>query len=360
VRVAALVPYPPDTTPSQRFRLEQWAPLLAAEEIRLELMPFADRPLMERLYARGGTASKAAGMLGACLARLAAVPAVRRADVVVVHRAACLAGPALVERLLAGLGARIVYDFDDAIYVLHTSAANRRFGRLKVPHKTRALCRLAAHVVVANEGLAEWARPLNPELSVVPSSVDLERFRPTSQEARFGPLIIGWTGSSTSLTHLESFAPVLRAILSHLPAELHVHCDREPKLLDVPYVFYRWSAADEPEVLARFDVGIMPMPDDPWARGKSAMKALLCMAMGKPVVASPVGTNLELIAHEANGMLARTPEEWFACLERLASDPGLRERLGQAGRETVEARYSARRSASLFAGVLRRVAAGGR
>jgi glycosyltransferase involved in cell wall biosynthesis len=355
VRVCALVPYALDTTPSQRFRLEQWAPHLAAQGIVLELLPFADRQLMDRLYAAGGTGSKATGLAAACLRRARAFPAVRRADVVVVHRAACLAGPALFERLLSALGRPLVYDFDDALFLLHASGANRRYAWLKAPGKTEALCRLSRQVVVANEGLAAWARGLNPNVTVVPSSVDVERFRP-SGETRYGRLVIGWTGSSTSQTHLEGFAPVLRAVLTHVTAELHVHSDRRPELGDLPHVWHPWSPENEPQVLAQFDVGIMPMPDDPWARGKSAMKALLYMAMGLPVVASPVGTAGEVVVHEENGLLARTAEEWFTCLERLAEDPALRERLGGAGRALVEERYSATGSAALFAGALRAAA----
>jgi glycosyltransferase involved in cell wall biosynthesis len=355
MRVCALVPYALDTTPSQRFRLEQWRPHLAAQGIELTLVPFADPELMARLYQGGGAAAKAAGLLGACLRRARGLPAARRADVVVVHRAACLMGPALLERALAAFGPPLVYDFDDALFLLHASRANRRFAWLKAPGKTRALVRLSDHVVAANEELAGWARRLNPKVSVVPSSVDVERFRPTG-ETRYGRLVIGWTGSSTSQTHLEQFAPVLKAVLSHVPAELHVHSDRRPELRDVPYVWHAWSPQDEPEVLACFDVGIMPLPDEPWAWGKSAMKALLYMAMGLPVVASPVGAAREVVRPEETGLLASSAEEWFSSLERLAADPALRERLGRAGRALVERRYAAGVSAALFAAALRQAA----
>jgi glycosyltransferase involved in cell wall biosynthesis len=321
-------------------------------------MPFADRELMAELYRAGGAAGKARRLIGACLRRARSLSAARRADVVVVHRAACLAGPAVLERVLAAFGPPLVYDFDDAIFLLHATEANRRFAWLKAPGKTKAICRVSRHVVAANQELANWARSLNPNVTVVPSSVDVERFRPAAG-ARYGRLVIGWTGSSTSQTHLEQFAPVLKAVLAHLPAELHVHSDRRPELRELPHVWHPWSAENEPEVLARFDVGIMPLPDEPWAWGKSAMKALLYMAMGLPVVASPVGAACEVVSHEENGLLARNAEEWFACLERLASDPALRERMGRAGRALVEARYSAAGSAALFGGVLRQAAAAG-
>jgi glycosyltransferase involved in cell wall biosynthesis len=352
LRVAGLVPYPVGIAPSQRFRLEQWQPHLAAEGIDLELLPFADPALRELLYRPGHWLRKAAALSRATLRRLRRLPALRDYHAVVVHRASFLGGPALLERLVGRAGRPVVYDFDDAIFRLHASEANRALAWLKFPGKTATLCRLSAHVVVGNAYLADYARRFNERVTIVPTSVDTDRFLPAPRDAS-PTVVVGWTGSSTSQTHLELFAPVLQALTARRSVELRVVSDRAPALPGVPHVWVPWTAGDEPSELARFDLGIMPMPDDEWSRGKCALKALLCMAMGVPTVCSAVGANLEVIEHGVNGLLARTPEDWLAALERLIDDPSLRARLGAAGRRTVEERYSMRRSARALAEVIR-------
>src|SRR5262249_34791093 len=163
---------------------------------------------------------------------------------------------------------------------------NRRFGWLKFPGKTAVLCRLSAHVVTGNEWLAEYARQFNQRVTVVPSSVDTECFQPMPKESQRDRVIVGWTGSSTSQTYLEAFAPMLRALTARYPVELRVHSDREPELPGVPYHWRRWSAETEAAEIAAFDIGLMPMPNEDWARGKCAMKALLYQACGVPAVCS--------------------------------------------------------------------------
>jgi glycosyltransferase involved in cell wall biosynthesis len=310
---------------------------------------------MQILHRPGGGLAKAAMGLLATLRRLRFVRP-RGFDAVLIHRAACLFGPAWLERVQVWLGGvPIIFDFDDAIYLLHTSEANRAVGWLKFPGKTASICRLSRHVVVANQGLADFARRYNSQVSVVPSSVDTDAFRPQAARRPGGPVRVGWTGSSTSLTYLEMFAPVLEEARARFAFELHVHSDREPELRGVPFTWRPWSPRTEADELGRFDIGIMPMPDDGWARGKSAMKALLYMAMGIPAVCSGVGTNLEVVRHRENGLLARTAVEWCEALSLLAHDGEMRSRLGRAGRRTVEERYSHRHCAAAFANVVREV-----
>jgi len=358
ISVCGFVPYALKTTPSQRFRIEQWLPHLNAEGIDVRLFPFADELLMERLPRPGHLIGKATALLKAFVRSGANALSSWRYDVILVHRAICIAGPAILERLLASTCRPVIYDFDDAIWMLHTSAANRRFGWLKCPAKTAAICRLSTHVVVGNRFLHDYAREFNDNVTLIPSSVDTETFRPHERPESGGRVVIGWTGSSTSQTHLELFAPMLRELCARPDVELRVHSDREPILPGVPFVWRPWSASSEARELGAFDIGIMPMPDDPWARGKCAMKALLYMAMGIPAVCSPVGANCEVIRHGENGLLVRSREDWLANLAALIDDARLRARLGSAARRTVEDHYSAKRCAARFADVVRQAVAG--
>src|SRR5262249_43648213 len=148
LKVLALVPYPADTAPSQRFRIEQWMSALEEQEIRVELAPFANDELMGLLHRPGRQIAKVTAMAKAFARRLGEIIATTRHDAVLIHRAACIAGPALPEYLVKLVGKPVIYDFDDAIFKLHTTAANRHFGWLKFPGKTAAICRLSTHVVV--------------------------------------------------------------------------------------------------------------------------------------------------------------------------------------------------------------------
>jgi glycosyltransferase involved in cell wall biosynthesis len=355
ILICALVPYPVDTAPCQRFRIEQWAPYLEEQGIFVKMAPFADRRLAQLLYRPGHSAAKAVRMAACFARRLIDIASLRRYDAVLIHRAASMVGPALIERIAAKLGRPIIFDFDDAIFKLHTTMANRHLGWLKFPGKTATICRLSQHVIVGNAYLADYARQHNPNVTIIPTSVDTERYRPANKVQSNGRLVVGWMGSSTSQTHLEMFAPMLGQMVERFGVEIRVISDRQPALPGVPHVWKRWSPETEVEDLAEFDIGIMPMPDNEWARGKCALKALQYMAMGIPALCSAVGTNCEVISHGKDGLLASSPEEFLEHLGRLIKEPGLRKKLGAAARRTVQERYSMRRCAGLFAQVARQV-----
>ena len=353
ISICALVPYPLDTTPSQRFRIEQWMPRLESLGISVDVLPFGDAELMSILHKPGRHAAKALANVRRFLRRFGDVAKTRRYDAVLIHRAACIGGPAMLERFTAMLGRPLIYDFDDAIFRLHTTDANRHFGWLKFPGKTGAICRMSSHIVVGNQYLADYALKFNPRVTIIPTSIDIDRYRPLRREAGAGRLVLGWTGSSTSQTHLESFAPMLRELLSRRNVEFRVISDREPVLPGVPHTWLPWSPETEVQNLCDLDIGIMPIPDDEWARGKCALKALQYMSMGVATICSAVGANKEVIRHGENGLLASSTGEWISCFEMLVDDGLMRRRLGDNGRITVERRYSMNACADLFASVVR-------
>lgn len=356
IRVCALVPYPFDTTPSQRFRIEQWKPYLERDGIEIDFFSFADEELLRQLKQSGNNFGKFFGMLRAFARSTKNVFKSKQYDVVYIHRAICIAGPAILERLLSYLNRPIIFDFDDSIWLLHTAAENRLFGWLKFPGKTKTICRLSDHIVVGNSFLAEYALKFFPKVTIIQTSVDTERYKKTSPPRKQSEkVVIGWTGSSTSQTYLEMFDDVLRELIKRRDVEIRVHSDRKPDLDGVPYTWRSWSSETEVEELSQFDIGIMPMPDDKWARGKCAMKALLYMAMDTPAICTAVGANCEVIQHGKNGMLALTKDEWLNCFETLIDDAEIRLKLGSAGRQTVVENYSAQTCAKKFADVVRKV-----
>jgi glycosyltransferase involved in cell wall biosynthesis len=334
--------------------VEQWKPYLEGQGISIDCYPFATDGMIDTLYQTGRFWEKAARLTAASVRRFADVVRTWRYDLVYVYRAAALLGPPIFEHLIDLIGKPVVFDFDDAIHILDTSESNRRWGWVKCPGKTATLCRMSAHVVAGNRHLARYASRYNRNVTVIPPSVDVDRYRPLPNLNGKDRLIVGWTGSSTSQAHLECFLPVLRELVNRHDIELRVHSDRPPRLGDVPCVWRPWSADTEAGEIAQFDVGIMPLPDDRWARGKCGMKILLCMAMGVPVIGSKVGANCDIIQHGVNGLLAESVSDWLEGAALLLRNPCLRVAMGKCGRETVEAKYSMTRCGHAFAGVVAR------
>jgi glycosyltransferase involved in cell wall biosynthesis len=277
-----------------------------------------------------------------------------RFDGVVVLREASMLGGSIIEDFIARRGIPLIYDFDDPIWLANPDGGGWSTLLLRTPWKIPHICRIADAITVGNEYLAAFARQHNPRVSIVRTSIDLDRFPMLAAEAATEPFTIVWTGSKSTLQYLDMVRPALEEIGSRRAVRLRVICDEAPPPYEnVTLDFVRWSPAIEVSSLAAGHVGIMPLPDTPTARGKCACKALQDMAVGRPAVVSPVGFNTQLIRDEENGLLADGRAEWVAQLERMAVDPALRQRLAVAGRRTVENGYSSASSAQAFAEVAR-------
>ena len=355
MRVLAIVPYPYDIVPGQRYRIEQWEPLLKKDHgIELTYLPFLDESAYRVFPERGHTARKIAAIVRGFARRVGDVMSAGRWDAAYLFREAAPVGPALFERLFAR---RIPYvlDFDDAIFLPVVSDANRAFAFAKSHRKMDAICRLAAHVTAGNAYLADYARQHNANVTVIPTTIDTESYQPVPKTADGIP-VIGWTGSATTAMYIEDMRDVLAELgRSH---RYRLRIIGAPSFEPVPGVeteVLPWSSKSEVRDLVPLDAGLMPLRDDAWARGKCGLKALQYMAMGIPAVCSPVGVNREIVDHGRNGFLASTPEEWLARLREILDQPELRRRMGAAARETVEAKYSAHAQAPRMAAVLRSI-----
>jgi glycosyltransferase involved in cell wall biosynthesis len=358
IRLLALVPKAPGLSPGQRFRIEQWAPLLAQHHgIKIDFDPFESPRLSEVLYKRGRIAGKAGLILRDGVRRCAALWRARSFDGVIVYREATLLGGSYLEWMLRRLARLpLIYDFDDAIWEVAASYRNGRSGLsslVRAPWKTGAICRMASAVTVGNAFLAEYAGRYNRDVTIVRTALDLARFTPGP--SRQGPFTIVWTGSHSTLPYLESLRDVFRRVGDAVPTRVRVICDERPADFEnVVNEFVPWSADTEVRALQDVDVGVMPLPDTLSARGKCGFKALQYMAVGHPAVVSPVGMNREIVTDGENGFWATSDDEWVEALLTLARDRDLRNRMGTAGRRVVEAEFSVGTAAAAFATVVRR------
>lgn len=356
MRVLAWVPQELDTSPGQRFRIEQWDPYLRREGIEIVYWPFADEKLGKILKQRGRLGVKAWGVGRSLARRLCEARRAAEFELVYVFREGALLGPALAERILSWSGVPYIFDFDDAVWFRYVSPANLYFSYLRFPGKTATLCREARHVMAGNRYLRDYAARFNSHVSIVPTTIDTEKYRLPSERSASRP-VIGWTGSYSSEQYLEMLRPVLERLRRRIDFRMVVIGGGAFQAEGVEVEHRPWRSATETADLADLDIGLMPLPDAEWERGKCGLKALQYMALGIPVVVSPVGVNAEIVADGSNGYLARAADEWESALERLLLDGSLRQRLGRVGRATVEVSYSAAVVAPRVAGIFRNATA---
>jgi glycosyltransferase involved in cell wall biosynthesis len=340
MRLLAIVPNLFDTSPGQRFRLEQWEPLLRRQGVEIDYLPFETKELHSLLYQSGNLSGKMKLISQALVQRMRAMRSLKNYDAVYIFREAALLGPPVFERWIARTGLPVIFDFDDAIFVSYVSPSNGYLSYLKFPAKTRTICRLATHVMAGNPYLADYALQVNDKVTIVPTTIDTEKYTLEAKSPSQVP-VIGWSGSYSTVQHLDTLRLALQKLAKQQHFKLRVIGTPKYELEGVDVEAMPWRSETEIADLRPMDIGIMPLPDDQWSRGKCGLKALQYMALGIPTVCSPVGVNTKIIQDDENGFLAGTEEEWIDKLTRLLKSDVLRERLGLAGRATVEAEYSA-------------------
>jgi glycosyltransferase involved in cell wall biosynthesis len=345
----------PGIAPNQRYRHEQWAPFLEREHhIRLEFEPFESPALTQILYQPGRALTKGRLVIADAWRRWRNRAHALRFDGVVVVRQAMLVGGPWIERWIAGRDVPLFYDFDDAVWLWQPSSANGVFNLASAPWKVATICRLATAVMVGNQYLADYASRYNRAVHIVRTSIDIDRYPALPEPAADAPFTVVWTGSHSTLAHLDTLRGALERFAARRPLRLRVVCDVPPAAFDrVQLDFVPWRAESEAQDLEPGHVGVMPLPDTLMTRGKCGCKALQYMAIGRPPIVSPVGINREIVRNGENGLWASTEGEWITALERLADDPALRRRLGSVARQTVLDGFTARASAAAFAAVVR-------
>ena len=283
------------------------------------------------------------GILGGFARRLVLLFSVPKYDFVFIHREAAPVGPPVFEWLIARvLRKKIIYDFDDAIWLANTSEANKIAAGVKWHHKVADICKWAYKVSCGNAYLANYAQQFNPQAIVNPTTIDtVHLHNQVRDQAVPGRLVIGWTGTHSTMKYLDQIVPVLARLEAEgLEFEFRVISNQPPGLPLQSLVYLPWRKETEIADLLGFHIGLMPLEDDLWAKGKCAFKALQYMALGIPPLVSPVGMNTEVVQHGQNGFVCATAPEWEASLRRILADAGLRQQLGAAARATIEQRYA--------------------
>ncbi|HNK14299.1 MAG TPA: glycosyltransferase family 4 protein [Nitrospira sp.] len=324
--------------PSSRYRVYQFLPHLQQAGIDCHVDPLFGARYFSILRLRSSLLQgclKVPYVLARFLKRLGTLLTLGRQDLIVIEGQLFPYAPPLIERLLCWLQYRLVFELDDAIYLTHGHE-----------RKMPVLLAMAAGVIAGNDRLAAYATQFSSQVTVVPTVVDTARFVPkpipttVARDPHDETITIVWIGLAYNLKYLDVVAPVLRRLQERYPVKLRVVCSQPPALPGVDIEFRPWTWQREVDDLQDATIGVMPLEDTEWARGKCALKLLQYLAVGLPAVASPVGVNSDIIVDGDNGFLATTEDEWYERLHALCRQPELRTRMGQAGRRTVESHYS--------------------
>ena len=342
MNILFVVPYPEGEAPSQRFRFEQYFEILKEAGYTYRVSSFLDLETWTILYKPGNSLKKGLGILKGFLRRLLLLPRLHKYDWVFIHREAAPLGPPLFEWLISQVfRKKVIYDFDDAIWLPNTSEQNKLAAGLKWHHKVASICKRSAKVSCGNEYLASWARQFNSQVVLNPTTIDTLNLHNKLKVHTDGRITIGWTGTHSTLPYLKPLEGVLNKLAEKYPQVHFLIISNQPPNLQIPRLeFRKWNKATEAEDLLLMDIGIMPLTHDKWSEGKCGFKALQYMAMGIPAVISPVGVNNQIIQQGKNGFLADNLEEWKDYLSRLIEDASMRQVMGRRARETVVAEFS--------------------
>jgi glycosyltransferase involved in cell wall biosynthesis len=317
---------------SSRLRLAQYRPYLEAAGIRTTQRAFLSDNYVRALY---GQRSRLPAVTAAYLRALAAPAAARAHDILWVEKEFLPWAPFALERFAIGPKPYIL-DFDDAWSLRYErSPLIHRLLGTKFPR----LLRGAALTITANDTLTAWARAEGAtKILQLPTVVDLAHYRPCPEPA--GPFTIGWIGTPLTATYLQTIAEPLRNLAAESPLRLLIIGAPDAYIEGVTCLHAAWDESTEAGLIAQCHVGIMPLPDDEWARGKSGYKLIQYMAMARPAVASAVGANRQIVDHGAAGFLAETPTDWLTHLRTLRDNPSLRATYGAAARRRVAEHFS--------------------
>lgn len=334
---------------SSRLRTYQYIEALKAFGIEADVHPLLDNNYVADLYERQVSPLRVAGSYAR---RLATLLSAGRFDAVWVEKEVLPWLPMWFERIALLRRQPVVVDYDDALfhrYDEHRSGLVRKlYGR-----KIDAVMRGADLVTAGNEYLSSRATSAGARrVEWLPTVVDLARYPSPVARMPVDELVIGWIGSPSTAHYLQQVTPALNALKQRHSFRCIAIGARADQLEGTPFESVMWSEAAEVEMLSGVDIGIMPLADEQWERGKCGYKLIQYMAVGRPVVASPVGVNKSIVDVGGNGYLAGTTDEWISTLDRLLGQPKLRMAMGSMGRQHVESNYSLQAQAPRLATML--------
>jgi glycosyltransferase involved in cell wall biosynthesis len=322
---------------SSRYRSLQYLPIIGNHGLEFEVSQLFSEEYLIKKYKNKRTPI----FLSLCslMRRFFSILRASNYSVVVIEYELIPFFPAIFEWLLRYRGCKLIVDYDDAIFHRYDE---HKFSivRILFKHKIQSVMRSANVVIVGNKYLANYAHSAgSKKVEFIPTVVDLSKYPVFKSNFQSNVFNIGWIGSPSTTKYLLSITPALVHMCKNDNVVVTLIGAESIELPGVSLRIIPWSHETEVKSLSRLDVGIMPLPDEPWARGKCGFKLIQYMASGLPVIASPVGVNGEIVDDGVNGFLSDSNEQWVIALEKLYFNKDLRAKMGAAGRKLIESKY---------------------
>jgi glycosyltransferase involved in cell wall biosynthesis len=353
-KVLFLSPYPFGKAASQRLKYEQYFAHFEANGFVLETSSFVDNDFWEIIYKPGYLLRKISGTARGYVRRFLDLFRLHRYDIIYIHLWATPLGPPFFEWMIRKLSNKIVYDIDDMIYKSEGSAMNNLVYMLKGKNKSIALMQYADHVITCTPDLNDFAKQYCANCTDISSTLDTERMFPVNTYTNDKPVVIGWTGTHSTVPYLYLLTNVLQQLAKERTFKLRVIGNFKFEMANVDVEYFDWNKEDEAKQLQGIDIGIYPLPTDAWVMGKSGLKALTYMTFALPVVATNIGAAINrVITENKNGFLVKTEEEWLEKLKYLIDNPTERARIGKNARQTVLDKFSIEANKPVYLGVLK-------
>ena len=356
IKILFIEPYPIEG-PSSRYRVEQYIPYLKDNDIEPIVRPFISSAFYNILYVKGVGIKKIIFFIQSALKRGIDLLLALKSDVIFIHLEAFPFGPPVFEYICSKIfKKRIIYDLDDAIYMGATSSANNVIKFLKCPSKIKKVIGLSDYVITCNDYLADYAKKYNSNITVIHTSVDTNKFKP-AENTKKERVVVGWIGSHSTVAYLESLKDVFYELRKRTGFILKIVGAGKKGIAinGVEIINVDWSLDKEIDEFQSLDIGVYPLPDNEWTRGKTGFKTIQYMSVGVPCVVSLVGANKDIVKEGINGYFADTKDEWIEKLLRLIQNKDLRKRIGAEGRKTAVENFSLKGNAPKYLEIIERV-----
>lgn len=348
MKVLIVCLHAPDRVPGQRFRFEQYLDYLKEQGVDCTYSNLLEEGDYRYFHGKKHYFRKLGLVIKGFFKRLKELKKIKSYDVVLIQREAFMLGTCYFERRYAKRS-KIIFDYDDAIWLDLVSGHNRKFRFLKDPDKTKKIIGLSRLVFAGNQFLADYAKQFNENVVIVPTTIDTDTYQPAYNSNKEA-VCIGWSGSFTTIAHFTTCLDALKIIKIKYGPRVYFKVIGDGRYVneELDIKGQDWKKETEVKDLQEIDIGIMPLPDDEWSKGKCGLKGLQYMALAIPTIMSPVGVNKDIIADGVNGFLASTTDEWVSQLSRLIDSADLREEVGKKGRETVVEQFSVEANKQLY------------
>lgn len=339
--ILMIVQYPENVSPCQRFRFELYKDTLAKNGYVVTTKPFLDKKGYDVVHRYGFFFKKFIATLKGYIGRLLLLLQIRKYDFILLQREVAPLGPPFFEWICIKLfHKKLIYDFDDAIWIESVSQQNILAGNFKNAKKVKDICQWAYKVSCGNEYLCNYARQYNKNVIYNPTCVDTEKRHNVLANHDVERITIAWTGSFSTLKYLEMVEAPLKMLQENYEFDIKIICNEKPTLNLKNVKYIEWSEENEVSELASCQIGLMPLTNDEWSEGKCGFKLIQYLSLGIPAVSSSIGVNKIIIEEGVNGYFANTDSDWYSNIEKLILDVDLRKKMGKAGQEKIIAQYS--------------------